>query len=65
MISDEDIRSMLNDCLSALRIPRSRGGPGFNDWEVQFVESVSEQFDDGRILTDKQIDKLETLWNRI
>ncbi len=60
-----DAQDMVEDCLNVLHIAKSRGGPGFNKWERDFIESVSEQLGEGRGLTDKQYDTLENLWNRI
>jgi len=60
-----EIETMINDCLSALNIPRSRGGPGFNQWEREFLESIEDAFKTYGKLTEKQYDKLHSLWSRI
>lgn len=62
MKSNEE--QMIEDCQSALTVPVSRGGPGYSDWEVKFIESVADQVSDGE-LTQKQKDKLHELWDRI
>lgn len=36
---------------------------GLSPWEVEFVESVSHQFNDGPDLTDKQVAKLHEIWD--
>lgn len=70
-MTEEDIRSMLEDCFNVINIPKERGGPGFNSWEVSFIESVDRQFNrnlglfNGHGLTDKQLEKLESIWNKI
>jgi hypothetical protein len=61
----DEIERPLSDCESALDIPKSRGGPGFNDWEKEFLGSIREQFDDKGWLTSPQVDKLRQLWDRI
>lgn len=61
----EDIKGMIDDCLNVLHIPKSRGGPGFSEWETGFVESIADQFEERGALTRKQIEKLEAVWNKI
>lgn len=61
----DDISQMLDDCDSVLGIPRSRGGPGFSEWEVEFIESVRDQYESRGSLSPKQTEKLTELWNRI
>ena len=61
----DEIEQLLTDCESALDISKSRGGPGFNVWEKEFIESIREQFDDKGQLTSPQVDKLRQLWERI
>jgi hypothetical protein len=65
MAKDKDVEEMISDCESAVGIDRSHGGPGFGSWEEGFIESIREQFDERGSLTDKQIEKLTELWNKI
>jgi len=58
-------QDMVDDCLNVINIPKDRGGPGFNQWERDFIESLDERLREGRNLTERQIDKLESIWNRI
>ncbi len=37
----------------------------FNDWECDFIDSISSQFFNGRILTTKQVSIIEKLHSRI
>jgi hypothetical protein len=37
-------------------------GRGLNSWERNFMESVTEQFDRRRWLSEGQIDRLETIY---
>lgn len=39
-------------------------GQGLNDWEEHFVTSLQEQLDDGRGLSERQEDLLESLYAR-
>lgn len=64
-MEDRDIREMLDDCESAKDIPRSRGGPGFNDWEKEFLESVVDQFDTEGSLSRKQESVLTRMWEKV
>lgn len=40
-------------------------GYDFNKWESDFIDSISEQFDEGKKLTDKQIEKLESIHDKM
>lgn len=64
-MADDDIRQMIDDCESVKDIPRSRGGPGFSEWELDFLESVADQFDERGTLTEKQREKLRAMWDRV
>lgn len=60
----------LDDCEEVVNIDGSHGGPGFTDWEKEFLGSLREQFDEraGRTkkpLTGKQLVVLHKLWDRI
>lgn len=57
----------LEDCESAVGVAPHNGGPdpAFNEWECEFLESVREQVDDGRELTERQRGVLRKLWERI
>ena len=57
----ERIKEMIEDCLNVL----SASNCPLNRWEVDFVESVSEQFEDSNFLTEAQVDKLESVWRKI
>jgi len=71
MINEDDIRSMLDDYFNDLHIPKESGRPGFNDWEQQLIERINGQFNRNtglffsHGLTDKQLEKLEFIWNKI
>lgn len=35
-----------------------------SDWEREFIDSLSNQINKGRSLTDRQAEKLESIWDR-
>ena len=39
-------------------------GYGLTQWEVNFIESLVVQIEDGRVLTAKQIGKVHELWDK-
>lgn len=36
-----------------------------SDWERGFIDSVRSQIEKGRALTDKQVQNLESIWERV
>jgi hypothetical protein len=36
-----------------------------SDWERGFIDSVGKQLAEGRSLTDKQVERLEEIWERV
>lgn len=36
-----------------------------SEWESDFIESFRSQLEDGKIPTNKQIDKLSDIWDRV
>ncbi|KKL20614.1 hypothetical protein LCGC14_2453670 [marine sediment metagenome] len=64
-MANNEIERWLDDCDEVKNIPPERGGPGFNKWELDFIDSTREQFEEQRRLTDKQCDKLRELWDKI
>jgi hypothetical protein len=57
-VSDlSDIERMLEDC--------EQRSPKLSDWETDFIDSLSVQIGRGHSLTDKQIEKLEQVWERV
>lgn len=57
--------SMLEDVENVSDVPLENGGPGYNKWELDFLVSVGEQLRSGRMLTEKQREKLRDLWDKI
>lgn len=56
-----DVEEMIDQCESAAHVPKCNGGPGFSQWEHEFIESLREQFDAGRSLSERQLEKLAEL----
>ena len=36
-----------------------------SEWETHFLDSIEDQLESGRMLTNKQIEKLEDIWERV
>lgn len=54
--ADEYLR-MLDDC--------ERRESKLNDWERGFVDSLRRQIEDGKTPSAKQLDKLNSIWERV
>ncbi len=54
---------MLDDIDIAVSV--QTGGITLSEWEEEFVESISNQLDEGRTLTDSQYEKLNQIWDRV
>lgn len=54
---NDDASDMLDDCES--------NDDKLNTWEADFVTSLRNQLDDGRDLSERQLDILETIWRRV
>ena len=69
--TNESVWEMIEDCSNVKTIPESRGGPGFNDWEQKFIESIRDQYNKNidmyryHRLSKKQIEKLRAMWDKI
>ena len=61
----QDIGQMIEDCQNVAYIDRMHGGPGFNDWERNFIESIAEWYDENDDLTDAQYQTLKKIWDKI
>lgn len=53
----DEYATMLDDCENR----QSR----MTDWEIAFVASLQEQLADGRQLSEKQVRRLDELWERL
>lgn len=65
MLSRSKQISLLEDVENVAHVPRERGGPGYTKWELDFIESISEQLKGGCRLSEKQEEKLRELWGEI
>ena len=57
--SDEDRR--IDDMIRYLT---GDGAPSLSDWEEEFIDSVKEQWEHRGSLTDRQIEKLEQVYDK-
>jgi hypothetical protein len=60
-----EVQQMIGDCQNVRNVARCRGGPGFSEWELEFLDSIDEQFGRRGWLSEKQIERLRQMWNRI
>lgn len=65
MSSRQEQLSILEDIENVAGVPKENGGPGYSKWEMDFIESISEQLNEGRKLSEKQEEKLRELWAEI
>ncbi len=56
-IDPDDIPLMISDC--------EKRESKLDDWEQGFIDSISKRVGDGKSLTDKQIARLDSIWERI
>ena len=40
-------------------------GIELNEWEAEFIESITDQIDGGRTPTPKQAESLEQIWGKV
>jgi predicted DNA binding protein len=55
---------MLDAVKDANKIGTSRGGIELSEWEESFIESIEEQLDKKRVLTERQREVLKKLYDR-
>jgi hypothetical protein len=56
-MSEDEIGQMIEDC-------EKRSGK-INDWELEFIDSISRSYAKYSSLTIRQQEMLEKIWNRI
>ena len=64
-MTKDEIEELLSDCEAAKNIPSQRGGPGYGKKDLDFLESVREQFDDRGSISEAQHKWLQDLWDKI
>ena len=57
-------REMLENIETATSIAPRNGGLDLDEWEANFVNSLTEQLDNGRRLSEKQMEKLSEIWDK-
>jgi hypothetical protein len=53
----DDIKELIEDCMA--REER------LNEWEANFIQSISEQFADTEKLSAKQYETLNKIWDKV
>ncbi len=59
---EEDPKQMLEDIDSS---SRCQNGIELSDWEEEFIESIQSRVDEGRGLSDRQLECLKKIWDRV
>jgi hypothetical protein len=65
MSDNAKLTEMIEDCESVRHIEKEKGGPNFNKWELDFLDSIIEQYEEKCWLSEKQIEILEKMWDKI
>jgi len=55
---------MLEELETATSVAPRNGGLELSQWEADFINSITEQLDDGYNLTERQIEKLTEIWDK-
>ncbi len=53
----DDIELMIDDCIKRER--------RLNQWEVEFIYSIKDQLNDSGFLFSKQLERLDSIWERV
>ena len=53
----EETMSMIEDCL--------KRDAKMSTWECEFIESIKEQLTDRGRLSEKQLDRLDEIWEKV
>jgi len=61
----QEIEKQLDDCLEVKTIGKDQGGPGYSQRDQDFLDSISEQWEEKGWLSDAQRDWLNDLHERI
>ena len=57
MSCKEEYQQLVDDCMDR----QSQ----LNDWEISFLDSINDQVAEEGTLTDRQFEKLESIWERV
>lgn len=61
MIKEEGLQDAIDECVEAIDMDESN----FTEWEIEFIDSIAEQFDRKKFLTEGQQVQLERIWLKI
>ena len=53
----EEYQQLIDDCMDR----QSQ----LNDWEISFLDSINDQVAEEGTLSDRQFEKLESIWERV
>lgn len=57
MINRDEQAQLLEDCETREE--------KLSDWERNFIDSIGKQMAEGHSLTDKQVERLEEIWEKV
>lgn len=57
-------QEMLEAIDTATSVAPRNGGLELNNWETDFIASITEWLDNGRTLTEKQTERLKEIWDK-
>ncbi len=61
----QEIEEQLDDCLAVKSMTTDQGGPGYSKRDQDFLDSISEQWQEKGWLSEKQLSWLNDLHERI
>lgn len=60
-MKSDDIENAIDDCENAA----TASNHPFSQWDLEFIESIREQFDERGSLSEKQLHVLGRIWDKI
>jgi len=58
-------RDYYQDKIDDLVAMKDRDHSPFSTWEDDFIDSIADQFEDGKKLSEKQMEMVDKLWAKI
>ena len=57
IIMEDDVEAMIDDCM--------KRESKLSSWELSFIQSISDRYDSKGCLSEKQLETLDKIWERI
>jgi pentose-5-phosphate-3-epimerase len=61
MDEEQEIKDMIDECFDSM----DNHYTPFTTWEMDFLESVRDQFEETKSLSQKQEETLEQIWRKV